>query len=220
MDKQKKSLLLNWILLVIYSAINISTIYSLSHSWPNQGSFLWFLLVFFCPPFLYHFISISYGLALQKDFRWKKSLRLATFIAGFLLAGSLLQYAQRSSLRKFNRAYQPLIERVKQKMPTPCDELYFQTAKVRTYNHRINRMVSRQGKPIGELLYNEQRFIIHFLGGSIDIDGSTVFYDSDIGEWQLFHNDDMQKMDNLNFRQLGLTKCEAFLNENRDSEKT
>lgn len=211
MDSHKKSLLLNWVLLVIYSSINIHTVYSLSHSWPNKGSFAWFLLVFFCPPFLYHFIALSYGLAVKKIFQWKKTLRFATLVAGVLLAGSLLQYVQDSSLRKFNRAYTPLIEKIRQKMPEPCDGDYFKIPKVATYNGHINRMVHRNGLPIGELLHDGQHFLLRFQGGSIDIDGSTVFYDSKAGHWQIFHNDDMQMQDKLLFLQLGLTKCEAFL---------
>ena len=220
MDKHKKSLLLHWVLLVIYSSINIYTVYSLSHSWPNKGSFAWFLLIFFCPPFLYHFITLSYELAVRKLFCWKKSLRFATLIAGILLAGNLLQYAQNSSLRKFNRAYTPLIERIIKKMPEPCDGQYFQIPKIATYNNKVNRLINHKGKPIGELLYNHHRFIVHFQGGSVDIDGSTIFYDSEIKQWQIFHNDEFSLLDDFNFRRIGLTKCEAFLNANSDSGKT
>ncbi|NOQ35975.1 MAG: hypothetical protein GQ569_08770 [Methylococcaceae bacterium] len=219
MDKHKKSLLISWILLVIYSVIIIKTVYNLSHAWPNKGSFEWFLLIFFCPPFLYHFTALSYGLAIQQIFPWKKTLRLVTLILGFLLAGNLLQYAQKSSLRKFNRAYQPMIELIEENLPNSCDEIetstlckkpYLEIPKTAAYNNKAKQMISREGKPIGELLYNEQRFMLHFMGGSVDIDGSTIFYDSEVKQWQIFHNDNLEMMDEFNFKRLKLTKCEAL----------
>ena len=210
MDEYKKSLVVNWILLLIYSSINIYTIYSLSHSWPNEGSFSWFLLIFFCPPFLYHFIFISYTLATKENFRWKKCLRLGTLIIGVLLAGGLLNYTQNSSLRKLNRAYFPMIKELNKNMPKPCDYNLLQIPEIVVYNGKTNRMILKEGKPIGELWYNSTRFIISFLGGSVDIDGSTFFYDSKVQQWQIFHNDNLQMKEKFNNSRLKLKKCDAF----------
>jgi hypothetical protein len=210
MDEYKKSLVVNWILLVIYSNINIYTVYSLSHSWPNKGSLSWFSLIFFCPPFLYHFVAISYTLAIKENFRWKKCLRLGTLIAGFLLAGGLLNYTQKSSLRKLNRAYFPMVKALNKNMPMPCGHNYLQIPSVVVYNGKTKRTIMKEGKPIGELWYKKKRFILSFLGGSVDIDGSTLFYDSEIQQWQIFHNDNLQMKQQLNNTLLKFKKCDSF----------
>ena len=210
MDEYKKSLVINWVLLVIYSSINIYTIYSLSHSWPNKGSLSWFLLLIFCPPFLYHFIAISYTLATKENFRWKKCLRLGTIIIGVLLAGGLLNYTQKSSLRKLNRAYFPMIKALNKHKLMPCGRDYLQIPKVVIYNGKTHRMIMKDGKPIGELWYSPTRFIISFLGGSVDIEGSTLFYDSKIQHWQVFHNDNLEMKEKLNNKRLKLKKCDTF----------
>jgi len=210
MAEYKKSLVVNWVLLVIYSSINIYTVYSLSYSWPNKGSLSWFLLIFFCPPFLYHFIAISYILAVKENLHWKKCLRLGTLIMGVLLAGGLLNYTQKSSLRKLNRAYFPMVKAINKNMPMPCGHHYFQIQKVVVYNGKTNRMIMKDGKPIGELWYKNKRFIVSFLGRSVDIDGSTIFYDSEIQQWQIFHNDNLQMKEKLNNTRLKLKKCDTF----------
>ena len=213
MDNDNKPPLLSWVLLVFYGIINTYTVYTLAYSWPNTGNFLWFALLFCCPPFLYHLSLICYNLAQKKDYPWKKSLRFATLILGYLLASSLLHYTQNSSLRKFTRAYAPLVNRINDKMPAPCDEQYFQISKVRAYNHKISRKISKQGRPIGKMLYNKQRFIVHFLGNSVDVEGSTIFYDSKTQTWQLFHNNDFEMSDNFNNLKSNLVTCKTFLNE-------
>jgi len=55
-QKEKKYLLLNWVLLTGYACINLFALYSSAYSWPTQGSIIWFLLIIFCPPFLYHLV--------------------------------------------------------------------------------------------------------------------------------------------------------------------
>ena len=66
MDKEKKYLLLNWILLISYGCINSFAFYSSVYCWPTQGSIIWLLLIIFCPPFLYHLVFIGYTLSLKK----------------------------------------------------------------------------------------------------------------------------------------------------------
>ncbi|MDQ7090591.1 MAG: hypothetical protein Q9M50_08095 [Methylococcales bacterium] len=210
MDDYKKSLFFHWVLLVIYSGINIYTVYSLSHSWPTKGCLSWFWLILFCPFFLYYFISICYSLAKKEDFCWKRCLGIGTLILGILLAGGLLRYTQKSALRKLNRAYGPMIEKIREKMPMPCEGGYFDIPTVVTYNGRSNRMIKEDGIPVGSLWYGDGRFVLQFLGGSVDVDGSTLFYDSRIAEWQIFHNDDLQRLDAFKRSLLTLYECDDF----------
>lgn len=210
MDGYKKSLLVNWILLIIYSSINSYTVYNLSHSWPTKGSLFWFLLIFFCPPLLYHFIAISYAVVTKRILHRKKVSRLVSLITGILLAGGLLQYSQKNSLQNFDKAYFPMIERLKQNMPMPCESEYFRIPRVVVYNKTVKRMIHQQGRPIARLGYNQDAFMLYFVAGSVDIKGSTIFYDSDVEQWQMFHNADLPMIDKFKHKLSQLKKCKTF----------
>lgn len=210
MEKEKKYLLLNWILLTGYGCINLFALYSSIYSWPTQGSIIWFLLIIFCPPFLYHLIFIRYVLILKKRPHWKKIYRFITMICGILLAGGLLQITQKISLARFKTAYSPMIVQVQQKMPFPCDAHYFEIPAVYGYNHSVTQKLLKDGKPIGGLFYNAQRFVLYFRAGSVDMDNSTIFYDSEMKSWRFFHNDDGAEAANFASRSKGLTQCRVF----------
>jgi hypothetical protein len=210
MDKEKKYLLLNWILLSGYGCINLFALYSSIYTWPTQGSIIWFLLLLFCPPFLYHTIFIGYALVLKKRLHWRKSYRFITLIIGILVAGGLLQITQKISLNRFKTAYSPLIMAVQQKMPHPCNQHYFEIPEVNRYNHSVTQKILTKNKPTGALRYNAQRFIVQFRGGSVDMDNSTLFYDSITKNWQFFHNDDLVIAKAFAERLKGLTQCSIF----------
>ena len=55
--------------------------------------------------------------------------------------------------------------------------------------------------------FSESRFVISTRGGSIDIDGSTIYYDSKEKEWRLFHNDHQAKMDSFNLLVEDFRRC-------------
>lgn len=210
MEKEKKYLLLNWILLTSYGCINLFAIYSSIYSWPTQGSTLWFLLIIFCPPFLHNLVLIGYVAIFKKRPHWKKIYRFLTILCGILLAGGLLQITQKISLARFKSAYSPLLVQIQQKMPQPCDEHYFETPAVYRYNHSVTQKLLKDGKPIGGILYNGQRFVLHFRAGSVDMDNSTLFYDSELKTWRFFHNDDAGEATNFSARSKGLTPCKVF----------
>jgi hypothetical protein len=210
MEKEKKYLLLNWILLTGYGCINLFALYSSAYSWPTQGSVIWFLLIIFCPPFLYHLVFIAYELILKKRLHWKKSYRFITLLCGVLLAGGLLQLTQKISLTRFKTAYSPLVAQVQQKMPLPCDSHYFEIRAVNRYNHSVTQKPFNQGKPSAALLYNPQRFVLYFRGGSVDMDNSTLYYDSETQSWSFFHNDDAVMTESFDTRTKGLIKCPDF----------
>jgi hypothetical protein len=210
MEKEKKYLLLNWILLGSYGGINLFAFYSSAYAWPTLGSIIWFLLLIFCPPFLYHVVFIGYVLILKKRLHWKKSYRFITLIVGILLAGGLLQLTQNISFNRFKMAYKPMMIAVQQKMPYPCDAHYFEIPAVNRYNHSVTQKILQQGKPSGALWHNAQRFIVYFRAGSVDMDNSTLVYDSETKNWLFFHNDDVVMAKAFAERIKGLTRCTVF----------
>ena len=64
-------------------------------------------------------------------------------------------------------------------------ELKIQGVRVPDYNRRAERE-----RPAAKLKYDNKRFVLAFGGGSMDIDGSTIYYDSGAQAWRKFHNDD------------------------------
>jgi len=64
-------------------------------------------------------------------------------------------------------------------------------------------------QPRGRLHHDARRFVLRYHGGSIDIDGSTVYYDSQVGQWRLFHNDDKEAEAQLERLTEGLKECKV-----------
>ncbi|MCK5871570.1 MAG: hypothetical protein KAG26_01990 [Methylococcales bacterium] len=216
MDEHKQILLPNVITFVICSGISLYTLYSLSYSWPTKGSFSWFIVIFLCPFILYNLFLIGYFLIYRTALKQKFITGLLSFIFGFLLAAGALLYSQSNALQRLIRAYEPMIQQIKQNMPTPCDKQYFEISMVKNYNAEMNRMITKNGRPIGMLLYNEKTFLLHFQGGSIDTLGSTIFYDSTTEQWQFFHNGnsaddhDLQAKIIFDQQRSRLSKCQPF----------
>ncbi|MCK5924464.1 MAG: hypothetical protein KAG10_01080 [Methylococcales bacterium] len=208
-DEHKHTLFFNAFVLFICCSIGLYTLYDLSYSWPHTGCLKWYILLFLAPVFVYHCLSISYFLIFKKPFVRKKTVSILSLIVGILFAGGLLQYTQNNSLQRFIRVYTPMIEKIQQNMPKPCNEAYFEIADIKNYNAHIHRSVTKDGKPIGGLLYNTDQFILYFLGRSINIEGSLIFYDSTVKKWQLFQNNNAQAKDAFEQRRLTLRACNS-----------
>jgi len=80
----------------------------------------------------------------------------------------------------------PIVTQVAANLPDPhrAAERYFQAPVVKAYNLQTGG--NRQ--PV-KLHHDTKRFVLAFQGGSADIDGSTIYYDSGAGAWRKFHND-------------------------------
>jgi hypothetical protein len=207
---KKKYLLLNWILFSSYGSLILFAFYSSIYCWPTQGSVIWFLLIIFCPPFLYHSVFLGYALIFDRLLHWKKSYRLLTLIIGLLLAGALLQISQSLSFSRFKTAYSPFIAQIQQKMPQPCDRNYFAIPQVQQYNASVTQKILKNNRPAGALFYNAQRFVLYFRAGAVDVTGSTLFYDSSYHQWFFFHQTNNQAADNLAARLYKLRQCSTF----------
>ncbi len=206
----KKYLLLNWVLLISYGCIILFAVYSSIYCWPTKGSVIWFLVIIFCPPFLYHLVFIGYALIFNQLLHWKKSYRLITLVTGILLAGGLLQLTQTLSLARFKTAYSPLVKQIQAKMPTPCAADYFEIPQVHAYNLSVTQKILQQKKPLGALYYNPQRFVLCFRAGSVDVAGSSLVYDSRTKQWDFFHQSEIQAIDKFNVQINKLIKCRNF----------
>lgn len=207
---KKKYLLLNWVLFISYGCIILFALYGSIYCWPTKGSVIWFLVIIFCPPFLYHAVFISYALIFDKLLHWKKSYRFITLVIGIFLAGGLLQLTQNLSLARFKAAYQPFVAQIHANMPNPCASSYFAMPQVQSYNLSVTQKILQQKKPTGALFYNPQRFVLYFRAGSVDVGGSSLVYDSQTKRWDFFHHNDRQAADKFTAQISKLVKCRNF----------
>lgn len=207
---RKKYLLLNWILFCGYGSLVLFGFYTSIYCWPTQGSVIWFLVLIFCPPFLYHGVFIGYALLFDSLLHWKKSYRFMCLLIGFVLANGLLQISQSLSFAHFKTAYQPFIAQIQQKMPQPCQGHYFAIPSVQAYNARVSQKIVKNHQPSGTLFYNARRFVLFFRGGSVDVSGSTLFYDSQTLQWQFFHQQDSEAAEKFASTINKLKQCSDF----------
>jgi hypothetical protein len=173
-------------LLLAYAAVVAWAFVDQSTEWPHVGSWDSLVFVLFCPGIVFQAVNLV--------FRWRKGrvltrrwlVRLATIPAGLLLALMLTSWASALALSTFKRAYAPFVAEVGAHLTDPCPTATraFDIPAVADYNRRTG-----SESPVGKLRYDKRRFVLSFGGGSIDMDGSTIFYDSQAKTWRQFHND-------------------------------
>jgi hypothetical protein len=91
-------------------------------------------------------------------------------------------------MSRFENAYQPLIDALHANEITACKKPESEVDSPGSIRLEI------QGPGTTWIHFLESRFVVSTRGGSIDIDGSTIYYDSEISEWDLFHNDNQTKV--------------------------
>jgi hypothetical protein len=188
-------------LLAIYTSVVVWLFVGQSTSWPHEGSWASLGFVLFCPGILFQTISLLF------TWRTKRKLsglaRVFTIPVGLLLAMALTSWASDRATAGFERAYAPFVSEVEASLADPCraPARYFALPTVAAYNART------RDEPAATLNHDKKRFLLSFSGGSIDIDGSRIFYDSTVKEWQKFHNDDKTSAQDFTRRTEGLTEC-------------
>ena len=157
---------------------------------PNVGS--WYLLLYFylLPGIFNRLFKVINRVFLKKygrKSRW--SLSLCAVVVGLLLTGTISSLASDIAMDRFKRAYQPLVDALHANKIAACDKPGDEVDIPDSIRPEI------QGPGTTWIHYLESRFVISTRGGSIDIDGSTIYYDSTKKEWNLFHNDNQEKVD-------------------------
>jgi len=178
------------VLLLIYAGLASWTLCSLSTSWPHAGSWLYLSLLLLCPGILFQSVRMIFTKG-RHQLPWKGNLiRLVTIPAGLLLAVALSNFGSERAMAGFERAYAPFAATIRANMTAPCGTYagLFEDADIAAYNKQTR--ASRGTRAAATLYRDEHRFVLAFAGRSIDIDGSTFYYDSSAYAWHRFHNDD------------------------------
>ncbi len=174
----------NYILLAISLAVTIR--FSLSVvlnplNGPRFGSFIPMMFA------IAIFIACSFAI-LKQYIQERKYRNLASIIQGFfmlvlpiMVMANLNKVADRKGVSLISQSMVPLIK-----------ALDHYTAKNLHPPLDITDMLAHieYGRPVS-YYYGKKEYLIACRGGSIDIDGTTIFYSSENKKWNLVHNDEL-----------------------------
>ncbi len=120
---------------------------------------------------------------------WRTAGRLAALPLGVVLAFLLFSKLESISMTSFEREIATWVRQMHVSAPTSCpaDGRYVADAALNSYLERSGAIRS------GTLHHGDGRFILELKGRSIDIDGSTLYYDSVTRKWKRFHNDNRER---------------------------
>lgn len=196
--------LLGWVIAAIWSA------YALAQAWPYVGLPSQIVLLLAVPGVLFRSFDLGFmhvtGRRISGAQRFL--VRAGTLAAGVALAAAAWGSLDDVSMSRFERAFAPLTAEMHARMPKPCPPAanYSIPAELAAY-------LEESGAPRApaELKHDARRFVLTLHGGSIDIDGSTLFYDSATGKWRKVHNDMLEKSGELRALASGLESCRVAL---------
>ena len=197
-------------LLVSYTAVVAWIFYDQSTSWPHVGSWADFVFFFLCPGILFQSVSLAYTRSTGRALTRRALVRVVTIPLGLVLAGTLATWANTLAMGNFEQAYAPFVAQVGSNLADPCRlaSRYFVIPAVAAYN-----LHAQHDRPAAKLKYDNKRFVLSFGGGSMDIDGSTIYYDSGTKVWQKFHNNDATAFGVYSGLSEGLAECSLRLQQ-------
>jgi hypothetical protein len=200
----RRPIIVSAVLLAAYAAIVAWSFYEQATSWPHEGSWASVAFIFLCPGIVFQAFNLAFMHLKGRLLARRMLTRLATIPLGLALAVVLGQSASALSMRGFVEAYAPLVAKVGANPASACgqDPKHFEIPATAVYNRGAGRM-----QPTGKLKHGDKRFVLAFAGGSMDIDGSTLYYDSGARTWSKFHNDDREKAASLAKLTEGLAEC-------------
>ncbi len=110
------------------------------------------------------------------------------------------------SMARFEREIATLVAQVQASTPVTCpaDGRYPVDAALNAYLEQSG------GLRKGALHQGSGRFIIELAGRSIDIDGSTLYYDSATRKWNRFHNDNRERAEAFQTLVKPLAPCRVY----------
>jgi len=166
--------------------------------WPRVGSY-WSLLVMLCAVGAFYQLLLLGWLAARRtlpDTRWPA--RLVALAVGLVGGAQLLRATDARALAEVRERHAPLFARLAG-AARPCD----------VYASYLAERGPRQFDTPRALHTGGGRYVLVLAGGSIDIDGSTVYVDSTEPGVHLFHNDDVERRQALDAKLQTLLSCTA-----------
>ena len=174
------------VLLATYTAVVAWVFFEQSTSWPHEGSWAYAVFFLLCPGILFQSVSLAHTWRTRRPLTRRALTRVITILAGLVLGAALASWASTLAMRNFEQTYAPFVSQVGENLADPCRSAsrHFEIPSVAAYN-----VLAGRDRPQAKLKYDSKRFVLAFGGGSMDIDGSTFYYDSGVRAWTKFHND-------------------------------
>jgi hypothetical protein len=200
----KPRILLSVMLLAAYAMAVAWVFYEQSMTWPHEGSMAYVVFFLLCPGIVFQSFNLVYMLRTARRLKRRALTRLVTIPLGLVMAAFLASEASTLAMSGFEQAYVPFVTQARANLADPCGaaERYFLAPAVTAYNLR-----SGYRKRPATLHHDSKRFVLAFQGGSADIDGSTIYYDSGAGAWRKFHNDSVDARQVYAGLTAGLAEC-------------
>ena len=200
----KKSIVMGGSLLAAYAAIVAWLFYEQATSWPHVGNYALLGYLILCPGIVFQVFNLAWMSVGRRLLTRRMLTRLVTIPLGLVLAGVLANRADELSMRAFVEAYTPLVARLQAAPAAACSEnpKHYEVPGIAEYKRRAARE-----RATGQLKHDDKRFVLAFPGGSMDMDGSVIYYDSGARTWSKFHNNDSQKAETLTKLTEGLSEC-------------
>jgi hypothetical protein len=199
------------IALAIWTALALWTAYVLATAWPYEGHVLQILLLIAIPGILFRVTELLWLAKKQVrlDSYNRVIARVVSIVAG--LAGAVFLWGplEKLSMDRFEREISTLVADVYAKSAAPCPP-----AATYTLSAALVAYMEDAGfpRPTATIYADRQAFLLSLPGGSIDIDGSTLIYDSRTRAWRKAHNDMLQASGELDRLTKGLENCKLPLN--------
>jgi cation transport ATPase len=198
-------ILLSAVLLAAYAMAMAWAFHMQSMEWPHEGSMAYVVFFLLCPGIVFQSFNLAYMLRAGRRLTRRALTRLVTIPLGLVMAAFLSIWASTLAMSGFEQAYVPFVTQVGANLRDPCPAAgsYFQAPAVTAYNLQTGRHRERPAR----LHHDAKRFVLAFQGGSADIDGSTIYYDSGAGAWRKFHNDSSDDREAYAALTAGLAEC-------------
>lgn len=192
--------------LVSWSVLTVAVCVELATAWPYVLLPVQLLLLLSVPGVLYRAAELSLmwrsGRPLTRGARWLG--RFGALLSGIAIGMGLGEAMDERSMARFEQVMAPLIARLEASPDSTCPP-----AAAAAPDPELAAYIDASGG-IGkraELHRAGSRFVLSFRGRSIDIDGSTIFYDSVTRRWRKVHNDELARTQESEKLTQGLSAC-------------
>ena len=200
----QRRIVISMVLLAAYAAVVVWVLYDQATSWPHEGSWASLVFFFLCPGIVFQAFNLAYMQVKARPLTRRVLTRVITIPLGLVVAAALVDAAGRFAVRDFQSAYAPFAADIGTNLTDPCGSAaqYFAIPSVVAYNRQTGHE-----RVAAKLRYDRKRFVLSLSGGSIDADGSTIYFDSGAKAWGKFHNDNAARSRAFTTLTEGLAEC-------------
>jgi hypothetical protein len=188
-NKVKKRLYVEAIFLLIYLLLTAYVFFTLSTSRPHAGMWQDFLIIILMPGIIHRSFHVLHISILKKAFKRRWLSATLSVLAGIAIAVKLINLSSDLAVQRLTIAYQPLVNALTTGGFFECEnedhELNIPSIIRPTFKDRDKV----ENMNTSTIYFSSHYFVIEIRGWSIDIDGSTLYYNSNTSDWILFHND-------------------------------